>query len=90
MKAEDLNLAPKQEEMATEIIIAGHVLYENLKRRNITAKWLIDNLKMMNIKDIREINYASIDEKLQIYIDPYEDHFHKEDTITEEQSSDKN
>lgn len=90
VKAEDLNLAPQQEEMATEIIIAGQVLYENLKKRNITAKWLIDNLKMMNIKDIREINYASIDEKFQIYIDLYEDHFDSRDTITEEQSSDKN
>lgn len=87
--AEDLNLQVKQEELPTEIIVMGNILYENLTKRNITAKWLIDQLQMMNIKDIREIYYASIDANLHIYIDRFEDHFHNSEDITEEQKSAK-
>ncbi|AOT72913.1 YetF domain-containing protein [Geosporobacter ferrireducens] len=85
--AEDLNLKTKQEKLPTEIIVMGNILYENLMKRNITAKWLIDQLRMMNIKDIREVYYASIDANLRIYIDQFEDHFHNSEDITEEQKS---
>ena len=89
IKTEDLNLEIKQEEMPTEIIVMGSILYENMMKRNITAKWLIDQLHIMNIKDIREVFYASVDANLHIYIDRFKDHFHSHDDITEEQQSTK-
>jgi len=39
----------------------------------LTAQWLIDQLKMYGISDIREVFYANLDEHNQLYVDKYKD-----------------
>ncbi|KXG75005.1 DUF421 domain-containing protein [Thermotalea metallivorans] len=86
VKAEDLSLQTKQEEMPTEVIVTGNIIYENLKQRGLTVKWLLDQLKMMNVRDIKEVFYATVDSANRIYLDKQEDHFHQDEDITEEQN----
>ena len=74
VKVSDIGIIAKEEELQTEIIIMGGIIYENLKKRNISAKWLIGQLKAMGIKDIRDVFYASIDKDKQIYVDKMDDH----------------
>lgn len=74
VKVSDMGITGKEEELQTEIIIMGGIIYENLEKRNISAKWLIGQLKTMGIKDIREVFYASIDKDKQIYVDKMDDH----------------
>ncbi|AOY76147.1 YetF domain-containing protein [Clostridium formicaceticum] len=74
VKVQDLGILGKQEELLIEVIVTGNVIYENLKQQNLTMKWLIDQLKMQGIKDLKEIVYATIDQNNQLYIDRIEDH----------------
>lgn len=71
--AEDLNIKKDQEHIKLEIIVTGSIIYENLSKRNLNAKWLINQLKKEGIKDIREVFYANMDEKNKLYIDKYKD-----------------
>lgn len=72
---EDLGIVGKEEEIVTEVIIMGNVIYENLRNRNLSMKWLIDQLKMQNVKDIKDVFYGTIDNNNQLFIDKIEDHF---------------
>lgn len=76
--AEDLNIKKDQEHIKLEIIVTGNIIYENLSKRNLNAKWLINQLEKEGIKDIREVFYANMDEKNQLYIDKYKDNIELE------------
>lgn len=74
---EDLNILGKQDDIKTEVIITGNIIYENLVCRNLTAQWLIDQLNTQGIYDIREVYYANLDENNKLYIDKYTDNIKK-------------
>jgi uncharacterized membrane protein YcaP (DUF421 family) len=78
----DMYLHTTQEELNTDIIVTGNIIYGNLQRRNISVKWLTNQLKMMGVKDIKDIYYAEIDNNNKIYIDYYEDNFNNPVDIT--------
>jgi uncharacterized membrane protein YcaP (DUF421 family) len=82
-KVEDLNLSVKQEELNTDIIVTGNIIYENLKKRNLSVKWLMSQLEMMGVKDIRDIYYATINKDNKIYIDCFRDNLQNPVDITE-------
>ncbi|MTI67309.1 MAG: DUF421 domain-containing protein [Firmicutes bacterium] len=69
----DLNIQKKAELIPTEIIIGGQIIYENLRKRKITGKDLMKELKKINITKVDEVMYATVDQKGEYYIDKYED-----------------
>lgn len=69
----DLNMKGKQDDIKTEVIITGNIIYENLKQNKVTAKWLINQLKMNGISDVREVFYANLDGNNKLYVDKYTD-----------------
>ncbi len=69
----DLNMLGEQDDIKTEVIVTGNIIYENLASRNLTAQWLIDQLKMYGITDIREVFYANLDSNNRLYVDKYKD-----------------
>jgi len=69
----DLNLSPKKETLPTEIIIGGQIIYENLRKRELTGKDMMSNLRMIGIRGIAEVMYATVDEDGKFYVDKYED-----------------
>ncbi len=75
---EDLNMLGQQDYVKAEVIVTGSIIYENLASRDLTAQWLIDQLKMQGISDIREVFYANLDENNKLYVDKYKDNV-KED-----------
>lgn len=75
---EDLNMLGQQDYVKAEVIVTGNIIYENLASRNLTAQWLIDQLKMQGVSDIREVFYANLDENNKLYVDKYKDNV-KED-----------
>jgi uncharacterized membrane protein YcaP (DUF421 family) len=83
IKVEDMNLKTVQEELNSDIIVTGNIIYENLKKRDISVKWLTSQLKMMGIKDIKDIYYATLDKDKKIYIDCYNDNLNNPVDITE-------
>jgi uncharacterized membrane protein YcaP (DUF421 family) len=83
VKVEDMNLKIDQEELITDIIVTGVIIYDNLKKRNVSVKWLTSQLKMMGVKDIKDIYYATLDKDKKIYIDYYSDNLPNPVDITE-------
>lgn len=87
VKAEDMSIQPKQEELQTDIIVTGNIIYENLRKRNLSVKWLINQLHMMGISNIKDIFYAAVDADNQLYIDRMEDMLAAPVDITENEEA---
>jgi len=73
----DLNMLGNQDSIKTEVVVTGNIIYENLVKKNLTAQWLIDQLKMYGISDIREVFYANLDDNNKLYVDKYTDNIKK-------------
>ncbi|CAH2214226.1 YetF domain-containing protein [Tepidibacter aestuarii] len=69
----DLNIKAKAESIPTEIIIGGQVIYENLKKKNLSGKDLMNKLRAYGVKRTEEVMYATIDENGKMYVDKYHD-----------------
>jgi uncharacterized membrane protein YcaP (DUF421 family) len=83
VKVEDLNLKTPQEELCTDIIVTGNIIYDNLVKRGISVKWLTSQLKMIGVKDIKDIYYATLNKDKKIYIDNFNDNLNNPVDITE-------
>jgi uncharacterized membrane protein YcaP (DUF421 family) len=83
VKLEDLKLYGKREELETDIIVTGKIIYENLKKRNLNVKWLLDQLKLMGVSSLDDIYYATLDENDKLYIDSIRDNLTRPVDITE-------
>ena len=60
----DLNLAPAQELLFTELIMDGRVLEDNLKRMGLDRTWLDKQLKQRHVRSPREVFLALCDRNL--------------------------
>jgi uncharacterized membrane protein YcaP (DUF421 family) len=61
----DMNLAPAQERIFTEVIMDGRILEENLKRMGLNAKWVENQLKQNNIRTEKDVFLALCDQNHQ-------------------------
>lgn len=69
----DLNIQINYEGLATEIILDGKLIENNLKLNNLTKCWLNDELKKRGIKDIKEVAFATLATNGNLYVDLYRD-----------------
>lgn len=73
----DMNIVKAPSGISTELIYDGVLINENLRQLNKTEKWLTDQLKMNEVKDISEVFLATLTPSGSLYIDKYEDHIRK-------------
>ena len=52
----------------SEIISDGKIVYKNLKELNKTEKWVHEELKRMNIDDVKDVLYAEVQTDGELYI----------------------
>lgn len=64
----DLNLAPEQELLFTELIMDGRVLEGNLKRMGLDLTWLDKQLKQRHIHSPKEVFLAVCDRNLKFVV----------------------
>jgi len=83
VKIENMNLQATQEELLTDVVVTGRIIYENLNKRNITVNWLSSQLRVMGVKNINEVYYATLDKDKKIYIDYLNDNLPDPVDITE-------
>lgn len=69
----DLGIISSNEDLPTELIIGGQIIYENLRKRKLSGKDLLDNLKMFSVSKIEEVMYATVDKTGKFYVDKYDD-----------------
>lgn len=73
----DMNIVKAPSGISTELIYDGVLINENLRQLNKTEKWVLDQLKMYQVKDISEVFLATLTPSGSLYIDKYEDHIRK-------------
>lgn len=61
----DMNLAPEQELLFTELIMDGRILHDNLKRMGLDLIWLDKQLKQHDIHSAKEVFLAVCDRNLK-------------------------
>ena len=64
----DMNLAPQQEQIFTELIMDGRILEENLKRMGLDRDWLDEKLKQRHIHSPQEVFLAVCDKNLKFVL----------------------
>lgn len=73
----DLNLAPEQELLFTELIMDGRILENNLKRMGLDLTWLDKQLQQRKVRSARDVFLAVCDRNLKFVL--YEKD-HREET----------
>lgn len=64
----DMNLAPEQELLFTELIMDGRILEDNLKRMGLDLTWLNQQLKQHGIQSPKEVTLAVCDRNLKFVV----------------------
>ena len=68
----DMDLAPEQELLFTELIMDGRILHDNLKRMGLDLTWLDKQLKQRHIHSAQDVFLAVCDRNLKFGL--YEKH----------------
>ena len=64
----DMNLAPEQELLFTELIMDGRILDDNLKRMGLDLTWLDKQLKQRHISSPQDVFLAVCDRNLKFVL----------------------
>ncbi len=69
----DLKINATNQGLCTDLIYDGNILIENLEKSNLSKDWLFNELKKKNIKNPKEVFYATLNSKGNFYYDKYDD-----------------
>lgn len=69
----DLAISTEYEGLATEIVLDGKVIEDNLYRINLNREWLNEQIKTRGINNVQEIAFAALATDGKLYIDLYQD-----------------
>ena len=64
----DMNLAPEQELLFTELIMDGRILEDNLKRMGLDMTWLNEQLKRNKVHSAKDVFLALCDRNLKFVL----------------------
>ena len=67
---EDMNLAPAQETMFTELILDGRILEENMRRMGLNAAWLNKQLRRQGLRSADEVFLGLCDDPKNLTLYP--------------------
>lgn len=70
---QDLHFSTEYEGLATEIILDGKILKNNLQKNNFNQEWLYNELSKKGIEDVKEIAFAALSSNGNLYVDLYRD-----------------
>lgn len=70
----DLHISTHYEGLATELILDGIVIEQNLQRKGLTNEWLNKKLKEKGVGNIKEVAFAALATNDNLYVDLYRDH----------------
>lgn len=70
---EDMKLEAKSDGLAVEVIVDGQVIYHNLERMGLSARWLMLELEKRRIANFRQVALATVNKQHQLKIDLFDD-----------------
>ncbi|PHJ39709.1 hypothetical protein P378_01715 [Desulforamulus profundi] len=85
MTTGDIGVTTQYEGVASELIVDGKLIQQNLQQNNLSKEWLITQLQKQGIKSIEEVSFASLDTSGNLYVDKYHDNLQYVEDITDEE-----
>ncbi|MFD1174335.1 YetF domain-containing protein [Oceanobacillus picturae] len=73
----DLKVATHDVHLATTLINDGEIIYDNLKEKNLTEEWLIEELHKQDYSSPKEVFYAEYIKDKQLFLLPFTNRGHK-------------
>lgn len=73
LTASDLNISTKYKGVASELIVDGKLIRQNLEQNSLSLQWLMEQLKKQGINRLEDVSYASLDSSGNLYVDRYRD-----------------
>ncbi|MBU2703825.1 uncharacterized membrane protein YcaP (DUF421 family) [Sporomusaceae bacterium BoRhaA] len=70
---QDLHVSTKYEGLATELILDGKVIEQNLQNNGLNKEWLNKKLQEKGINNIQEVAFAALSTNGNLYVDLYRD-----------------
>jgi len=70
---QDLHMSTKYEGLATELILDGKVIEQNLQYKGLNKEWINRKLKEKGIENIQEVAFAALATNGNLYVDLYRD-----------------
>lgn len=68
LKPSDMNITPPYQGLTKDVILDGIIMKENLEDAKLTSEWLIGQLKLYGIEDIKDVFYAGVDSSQNLYV----------------------
>jgi len=69
----DLGLETKYEGLPTELVVDGEIQRQNLDNLGLSREWLMGELRRRGIGDARDVFYAALNTRGELYVDVYRD-----------------
>lgn len=69
----DLKIPRDANKLATDVIIDGQIIYENLKTSHHDEAWLNQQLALLDIHETKSVFYASVDNFNNLFVSSYHD-----------------
>jgi uncharacterized membrane protein YcaP (DUF421 family) len=73
----DLKVATHDVHLATTLINDGEIIFDNLKEKNLTEEWLIEELHKQDYSSPKEVFYAEYIKDKQLFLLPFTNRGHK-------------
>lgn len=73
----DMKIAPQEVNLTTTLINDGEIIYDNLKEKNLTEEWLLEQLEEQNFQRVEDVFYAEYIKGKELLLLPYENREHK-------------
>lgn len=67
----DMNVSPQDVKIATTLINDGEIIYDNLKEKNLTEEWLLEQLKEQDFDTIEDVFYAEYIKDKKLFALPF-------------------
>ncbi|AVQ98679.1 hypothetical protein OBCHQ24_06515 [Oceanobacillus iheyensis] len=74
---QDLKVATHDVHLATTLINDGEIIFDNLKEKNLTEEWLIEELHKQDYSSPKEVFYAEYIKDKQLFLLPFTNRGHK-------------
>ncbi|MFA1818920.1 DUF421 domain-containing protein [Virgibacillus oceani] len=73
----DMKISPEEVNLSTTLINDGEVIYDNLKEKNLTEEWLIEQLKKQDFDNVEDVFYAEYNKGKKLFILPFVNRNHQ-------------
>ncbi|WP_240452208.1 DUF421 domain-containing protein [Virgibacillus sp. YIM 98842] len=73
----DMKISPQEVNISVTLINDGEIIYDNLKEKNLTEEWLVEQLKEQDYESVEDVFYAEYNKGKKLFILPFVNRNHQ-------------